>query len=154
MKTKKMKLHSFFLTGLKQLMVFAFLMVLAFPSASFALDWGVAASTNGNVAFGIGSNGSMSGGWSVNNVYGLPGGSIMGIVSNILFWLLSLFALTGIIGFVLSGIFYLISAGEEDMIKRGKEGMKWSIVGILVGLSGFIIMQAVNMMLNGNSKSF
>jgi len=154
MKTKKAKSNSFLLVAVKQLAVFVFLMVLVFPNVGFALDWGAAATTTGDLAFGVGSNGSMNGGWLVSNVYGLPGGSIMGIVSNILFWLLSLFALAGIIGFVLSGIFYLISAGDDEMIKRGKEGMKWSIVGILVGLSGFIIMQAVNIMLTGGSKNF
>jgi hypothetical protein len=98
--------------------------------------------------------GYQGGGLVLDNVYGLPDGSILGIASNLLFWLLSLFAILGIIGFVLSGIFYLISAGEEDMVTRGKDGMKWSIVGILVGLSGFVIMQAVNLFLGGASKGF
>ena len=78
----------------------------------------------------------------------------MGIVSNLLFWLLSMFAVLGIIGFVLSGIFYLVSAGNEDMVDKGKDGIKWSIVGILVGLSGFVIMQAINLMLGGMSSNF
>lgn len=122
---------------------------LLFPVKTFALDWSVS----------VGTTGSLSGGYGYGygygyNPYGLPSGSIMGIISNILFWLLSIFAICGIIGFVLSGIFYLISAGNEGMIDKGKEGMKWSILGILVGLSGFLIMQAVSLMLGGMSKNF
>ncbi len=125
-----------------KLVGFLFPVFLLFPAFVFASSW------DGSYSSGI------SGAWSLNNPYGLPEGTILGIVSNLLFWLLSIFALAGIIGFVLSGIFYLISAGNEDMIKNGKEGMKWSIVGIIVGLSGFVIMQAVSMMLGGASKNF
>ncbi|NTV40912.1 MAG: hypothetical protein HGA61_01405 [Candidatus Moranbacteria bacterium] len=115
---------------------------LLFPIFVFASSW------DDSYSSGVG------GAWGLSNPYGLPEGTILGIVSNLLFWLLSIFALAGIIGFVLSGIFYLISAGNEDMVKNGKEGMKWSIVGVIVGLSGFVIMQAVSMMLGGASKNF
>lgn len=93
-------------------------------------------------------------GWVLDNPYNLPAGSISGIVSNLLDWLLWMFALVGVIGFVLSGIFYLISAGDEDMVSRGKDGMKWSIIGIIVGLSGIVLMQAVSLLLSGGSNTF
>jgi hypothetical protein len=126
----------------------ALVLALLLPIKTFALDWSIGV---GNTGAG---SGYASGGWAASNVYGLPEGSIMGIVSNLLFWLLSMFALAGIIGFVLSGIFYLISAGEEDMITKAKDGMKWSIVGVIVGLSGFVIMQAVSAMLDGTTRNF
>lgn len=129
-----------------------------------ATEWGVGVSNDGSVSVGIGTRGSgaanvwgggaYGGGWSLSNPYGLPQGSLLGIASNLLFWLLTLFAIFGVIGFILSGIWYLLSAGEESMAEKGKEGMKWSIVGIIVGLSGFIIMQAVSALLGGSSKTF
>ena len=76
------------------------------------------------------------------------------MVLNALFWLLAIFAILGVIGFVLSGIFYLVAAGEESTMEKGKDGMKWSIIGIIVGLSGFIVMQAVSALLGGGSKTF
>jgi len=125
------------------------------PMMVSAVDWNATYNTaNGGINVGIGSNGSMSGGWQTSNPYGLPSGSILGILSNLLFWLLAIFAIMGVIGFVLSGIWYLLSAGEEGMADKGKAGMKWSIVGIIVGLSGFIIMQAVSALLSGGSKTF
>jgi hypothetical protein len=130
--------------------------------ASAAL--GVAGDSNGNISVGWGSSDSAlnsvmggygaGGGWSLTNPYGLPEGSILGIASNMLFWLLAIFAILGVVGFVISGIFYLVAAGDEGMMDKGKEGMKWAIMGIIIGLSGFIIMQAVNSLLGGASKTF
>ena len=166
MKIKKILATNFFVSCGKKIAATMLASLLLFPTMIFAADWGVGVNSNGGISVGVGSNGSgagnvwgggggmMGGGWVLTNPYGLPSGSLLGIVSNLLFWLLSLFSLAGIIGFVISGIFYLISAGDEDMAKKGKNGMKWSIIGILVGLSGFVIMQAVNMLLSGSSKSF
>ncbi|HPX94619.1 MAG TPA: hypothetical protein PLF30_03640 [Candidatus Moranbacteria bacterium] len=103
-----------------------------------------------NISINIGSGG----GWWLANPYGLPEGTIFGILSNLLFWLLAIFGIFGIIGFVISGIIYLVSAGDEGAISRAKAAMKWSIVGIIVGLSGFVIMQAVIALLSGASNRF
>lgn len=165
MKTKKTWFGNLFSFTTRNVAIFVLVAALLFPATTFAVDWGVGYnSTTGGVVIGVGSNGSgagsvwggglTGGGWSLNNPYGLPSGSISGIISNILFWLLSLFALAGVIGFVLSGIFYLIAAGDKDMMEKGKNGITWSIIGIVVGLSGFLIMQAVNLMLSGASKTF
>ncbi len=161
MKTKKMQFASLlslrFKKGMMIAMTALFALTLTSPIPTHALSWGVGVDSSGNVVAAIGSgssSGGYGGGWSLNNTYGLPDGSILGIVSNLLSWLLSIFAIVGIIGFVLSGIFYLISAGNDDMITKGKEGMTWSIVGIIVGLSGLVIMQAVLALLGGASKRF
>ncbi len=111
--------------------------ILLFPIATFAQSMG----TTGT-------------GWTLVNTYGLPEGTLSGIITNILSWLLKMFSIFGVIGFVLSGIFYLISAGNDDMITKAKEGMTWSIVGIIVGLSGLVIMQAVFSLLDGASTTF
>ena len=135
----------------------------AFSPVSALAEWGVGYnSATGGVNVGIGSNGSGAGnvwsggmgGWSLTNPYGLPSGSLLGIASNLLFWLLAIFAILGVIGFVISGIFYLVAAGDEGTMEKGKEGMKWSIIGIIIGLSGFIIIQAANSLLSGASKTF
>lgn len=139
---------------------------LSFSSAAVqAVDWGVGIDTStGGVSVGVGSNGSgagavwgtgsTGGSWSLSNPYGLPQGSILGIISNLLFWLLALFAILGVIGFVISGIWYLLAGADEGNAEKGKTGMTYSIIGIIVGLSGFIIIQAVNALLGGASKTF
>jgi len=89
------------------------------------------------------------GGWSLGSVskFGLPQGSVFGIISNILVWLLGILGILGVIGFVISGIIYLLSTGDETMIERAKKAMQWSIVGIIVALLGVVIIQAIDLML-------
>ncbi len=99
------------------------------------------------------SGGMMFGGsgWNVGNYYGtgLPSGSITGIIRNLLMWLLMIFGFLGIIGFVISGIMYILAAGEEGTMEKAKSAMKWSIVGVAVGLLGIVVIQAVTLALNG-----
>jgi hypothetical protein len=141
----KKKLSSFFWLALGFLLA---------PSVSFAQLSVSLPGVNANVSgggwnLGIGNSGLVGTFMPVNP--GLPGASIIAIVGNLLMWLLSLFAILGILGFVLSGVFYLTSAGDDDQIKKAKKIMMNSIIGILVGLAGFVIMQAIFRMLNGTA---
>lgn len=90
------------------------------------------------------------GGWQIGDDYGLPSGTISGILEGLLNWLLGIFAVLGIIGFVISGIMYLVSAGDEDGIARAKKAMIYSLIGIIVGLSGIILIAAVDSFLMGS----
>jgi purine-cytosine permease-like protein len=69
-------------------------------------------------------------------------------------WLLAILGIFGIIGFVISGILYLTAAGNDDQISTAKNAMKYSIIGVIVALLGFVIIQAVNTLLSGNSSNF
>ncbi|MFA4817689.1 MAG: pilin [Parcubacteria group bacterium] len=95
-----------------------------------------------------------SGGWSLGNIsgFGLPSGSIWRIVTNILVWMLGLFGIIGILGFLISGIIYLTAAGDEDRMGYAKRAMQYSIIGVIVGLVGFVIIQAIDYALNTYSS--
>jgi hypothetical protein len=97
-----------------------------------------------------------TGKWNVSSLssYGLPSGTLTTIITNILLWLLFMLGIVGVIGFVVSGIMYLISTGDQTMIDRAKKGMTYSIVGVIVGLAGVVIIQAVNSILGGSSTTF
>lgn len=84
---------------------------------------------------------------------GTPTGSIMGIVTSTMNWLLALVGFLGIIGFVIAGILYLTAAGDEDQIGKAKNAMMYSIIGVIVALLGFVVIQAVDAWL-GTSTSF
>jgi len=86
--------------------------------------------------------------------YKLPAGTTAGIISMITTWLLGVFAFFGVIGFVVSGIMYLVSAGNEEIIGKAKKYMMYSMVGVIVGLSGYVIIQAVESMLWGDTSVF
>jgi len=125
-----------------------FLLAVFLDAEKAGADWSLGLC----IGDGCGS-GSGGGGWNPGalSMYGLPEGSIINIIENILYWLLAVLGIAGVIGFVISGILYLISTGDETMIDRAKEAMKWSIVGVVVGLAGVVVIQAVNLMLNAVS---
>lgn len=83
-----------------------------------------------------------------------PSGGIKTILDNALKWLLGILGAIGIIGFVISGIMYLVSGGNDDAIKRAKKGMTASIIGVAVGLSGFVAIQAIDLALRASSTTF
>jgi hypothetical protein len=69
-------------------------------------------------------------------------------------WLLIVVGILGVIGFVIAGIIYLTAAGDTEQIDKGKKAMIYSIVGVIVALIGVVIIQAVQGMLGGSSKTF
>ncbi|MDR3583389.1 MAG: pilin [Candidatus Pacebacteria bacterium] len=114
-----------------------------------------ASSANSNSPYGnsAASMGSTTKGWNVGNLsgFGLPSGSISGIIKNIPMWLLGIFGFVGVIGFVISGLMYLTAAGDTGQAETAKNAMVYSIIGIIVGLSGLVVIIAVNAMLNGTT---
>ncbi|KKP98510.1 MAG: hypothetical protein US25_C0008G0009 [Candidatus Moranbacteria bacterium GW2011_GWE1_36_7] len=85
---------------------------------------------------------------------GLPQGSLIGIITNLMNWLLIVVGILGVIGFVIAGIIYLTAAGDDGQIERGKTTMLYSILGVIVALIGIVVIKAVQGMLGGTSKSF
>lgn len=79
---------------------------------------------------------------------GLPGGSLYGIISSTFSWLLAVLGFVAIAGFVISGILYLTAAGSESQIDQAKNAAKYSLIGVIVALGGYVIVQAVEFWLN------
>lgn len=101
-----------------------------------------------------------SGSWSivagvcVPTDSGLPANTVSAILETFMKWLLGILGFLGVIAFVISGIQYLTSAGDDDTISTAKRNMKYSIIGVVVALSGYIIIQAVTTALSGTSIFF
>jgi len=79
---------------------------------------------------------------------GLSDTPVQEIISSVLTWILGIFGFLGIISFVISGILYLTAAGSVDQEKRAKKAMVMSIIGVIIGISGLVIIYAVSKMLN------
>lgn len=96
---------------------------------------------------------SAGSGWNVSalEIFNLPKATVKDIITRILNWLLSIFASVGVIGFAISGILYLTAAGDEDQMKRAKQAMQYSIIGVIVGLAGLVAIQAANNLLNATN---
>ncbi|HLC95299.1 MAG TPA: hypothetical protein VJH89_02315 [Patescibacteria group bacterium] len=86
-----------------------------------------------------------------NMAPGLPASKTVDIVANFMQWILGVFGFIGIIGFVVAGIWYLTAAGDETQIERAKKAMMYSIIGVIVGLMGLLILQAVDKWLKGSA---
>ncbi|MFA6193531.1 MAG: pilin [Parcubacteria group bacterium] len=85
---------------------------------------------------------------------GLPGGDLTSIVSNFTNWLLAIFGFLAIISFLVSGMMYFFSAGDDTAQEKAKKQMTWSILGVVIGLIGLVVVYTVDMFLNGGSASF
>jgi hypothetical protein len=85
---------------------------------------------------------------------GLSDATVADVLLTFMNWILGILGFFGIIAFVVSGIQYLVSAGDDDTISTAKRNMKYSIIGVMVALSGFIIIQAVDTLLTGTSSNF
>jgi len=84
---------------------------------------------------------------------GLPGGTIIDILTNGMNWILIIVGILGVIGFVIAGIIYLTAAGDDDQIAKGKKAMVYSIVGVIVALLGVVVIKAVQALLTGKGTA-
>ena len=82
----------------------------------------------------------------------LPSASIFSIIQNIMFYLLAILGFVAVIGFVISGILYLVAAGDEDAQARAKRAMIYSITGVIVGLVGLVILFAAQKLLGAQTQ--
>lgn len=81
-------------------------------------------------------------------------GTVSGIITKIMNWLLMMVGILGVIGFAIAGVLYLTSAGDEERIKQAKKAMIMAIIGVVVALLGMVILKAVSAMLTGSSSTF
>lgn len=94
------------------------------------------------------------GGISFPTDTGLSEAPIDGILFNLITWVLGIIGFLGILAFLISGGQYLLAFGDDKQVETAKSTMKWSIVGIAVALSGFIIIQAIGIALSGRGMFF
>lgn len=85
---------------------------------------------------------------------GLSSTPVETIIMNVMNWLLAVLGFIAVLGFVISGMQYLLSAGDEGMAETAKRNMKYSIIGVIVALSGRILIMAINNLLNASTTPF
>jgi hypothetical protein len=85
---------------------------------------------------------------------GLPSGNLTSVIANFTNWLLAIFGFLAIISFLVSGMMYFFSAGDDTAQEKAKKQMTWSIIGVVIGLIGLVVIYAVDMFLRGGSASF
>jgi len=81
-----------------------------------------------------------------------PGQGVKGILVNFLRWLLGIFGVVAVISFVISGLQYFFSRGDDKMMETAKRNLMYSTMGVIVALSGVIIIKAVEALLKGGTS--
>lgn len=87
----------------------------------------------------------------IPNTTGLSTTGVDVILKGVMNWLLAVLGFIAIVGFVISGVQYLTAAGDERTIETAKTNMKYSIIGVIVALSGFIVIRAIDSLLSGST---
>ncbi|MDZ7612180.1 MAG: hypothetical protein U5L10_05435 [Candidatus Moranbacteria bacterium] len=82
--------------------------------------------------------------------YNLPEMSIYGIIVALLQWLLMIFTAIAVISFIVYGIMFLAAGASKDAAEKAKNGVQYSIMGIVIGLAGYIIINFLDAILRGN----
>ena len=103
-----------------------------------------------------GSNASQKG-WTTGLSNGTTGGvsqlTPTAIIKNIINYALAIVGFLGVLGFIISGIMYLVSAGDEKSAEKAKGYMVNSIIGVIVALLGYVVMAAISTLLVGGNSS-
>ncbi len=81
---------------------------------------------------------------------GLSNKDLTTVISNLTNWILGIFGFLAIISFVVSGIMYFLSAGDDKAQEKAKKQMTWSIMGVVIGLIGLVVITAVDLILGGS----
>ena len=97
------------------------------------------------------STGWTGGFQAVKDNSGLSQKTVDVIVKGLMKWFLVFVGFISIIAFIIAGILYLTAAGDEKQIGTAKTAMKYSIIGVIVALVGYVVIQAVDLWLNASS---
>ncbi len=71
------------------------------------------------------------------------------ILVRIVNFLLAIVGTLAVISFVIGGIWYLFGGADQDKVQKGKQIVKYSIIGITVALSGIIIIRQISSIIGG-----
>ena len=109
--------------------------------AGTSLDGGTCVPT------GVGlSTGSVS--TSFGSVFSFPAicfsGPVLCVLATFLSWILTVLGIVTVISFVIAGLQYMLSLGDPKSVETAKAHMKWSVVGLIVALSGVIAILQIN----------
>ncbi len=103
---------------------------------------------------GVACDGTVTAGVCIPGSTGLSSAPIVVILSIFMYWLLSIVGIIAVIAFVISGIQYLTSAGDPKRADTAKSNMVNAIIGVVVALSGLVILQAISTFFTASTTVF
>lgn len=73
----------------------------------------------------------------------LGGVGVNGLVSNIIKAILGITGSVALLMFVWGGFQWLFSAGEAERVKKGKDTIKWAVLGLVVIILAYMLVSTV-----------
>lgn len=122
--------------------------------ASAFADFYINKSGNGGSGNGGGNGGGSGSGKGVyipGSEIGLSDKSIQEILINLLTWALEVVGVLALLGFVISGVQYIIASGNENVMENAKRNMTYAIIGVIVVLASVVIIKAIENILRAKS---
>lgn len=77
------------------------------------------------------------------------GASLTEIIQSILNWIFGIIGIVAVVMIIIGGFNFMTSAGDPGKVKKGKDTILYGIIGLVVALLAFAI---VNFVLNGIFK--
>ncbi|MBU2025975.1 MAG: pilin [Patescibacteria group bacterium] len=77
----------------------------------------------------------------------------VGVVKNLMYWLLGLLGFIGVIGFVIAGILYLTSAGNDERMEKAKKSMIYCVLGVVISLGALVLIEVIFNLLQADSRA-
>ena len=79
---------------------------------------------------------------------GLPSANTVDdVVLNVMMWLLSIFTIIAVIGFIISGLMYIFAGSNTGLAEKAKNGFVFGIIGTTIGIAGYIIIAQIDELL-------
>ncbi len=80
-------------------------------------------------------------------------GTVSGILTTVMNWLLGILGIGAIISFVIAGILYLTAAGDEGKTEKAKNMMTYAIVAVVVALVGYVAVNTISGLLGAGGQT-
>ncbi len=74
---------------------------------------------------------------------------LMGMVQNILNWIFGIIGIVAVVMIIIGGFNMMTSSGDPGKVKKGKDTILYGIIGLVIALLAFAI---VNFVINGIFK--
>jgi hypothetical protein len=85
--------------------------------------------------------------------FGVSTSTPTAILTNVVNYALAIIGFLGVLGFIIAGIMYLVSAGDEAKAEKAKGYMVNCIIGIVIALLGYVVMAAISTLLGAGGAS-
>lgn len=138
---------------LRKILAFALLAISsAFPLGAISMTHGAGAECYSTSVAECFSNAQIKPTGSVDVGDGLVGGGLREKIVKVTNRVISLVALVAIGGIVFGGFHMVTAFGDDEKHKRGKDALKWSIIGFVLALVSFPLVNAtVNLFYSASS---